>query len=253
MRLTRYHATALILALTPLATLQAQDDAGQTDTNARSMEDLDYDDIYQQGGIRGRNLLGAEVFGTEDGEIGNVRDAIVSEQDDQIVALIAEVGGFWDMGDTHVAVPWDKVELTEDGVKVPVNEDNAEDYDLYEGEFSVAKQDLSEIRELDDDDMETGDRSWKLSELINDYASIGDDTGYGYVNDVLFSKEGKVQGIVVETADDRYGRGYYAFPFYSYGNGWSPNMRSYRIPSALEDVKKVPNFDYEQYQGLWDE
>ena len=190
MRSVNYPLAVLALALTPPTF--AQDGASSSsqastsedtrlDTPTRSVEDLDYNAIYQQGGIRGRDLVGAEVFGVGDGEeIGNVRDALVSGKDPRIVALIAEVGGFWDMGDTHVAVPWEDVELTPDGVQVPVNEENAEEYDLFEGQFSVTGQEPGQAGEPAGDASKQEPRIWKLSALINDYARLQDGANCAY-------------------------------------------------------------------------
>jgi len=47
----------------------------------------------------------------------------------------------WDIGDTHVLVPWNEVEVNEDGVSIPVHEDNAENYGLFD-EY-VTKKDLT--------------------------------------------------------------------------------------------------------------
>lgn len=45
--------------------------------------------------------------------------------------MVAEVGGFWDIGDTHVAVPWAQVDVQSyDRIVVPVTEETVDDYQL---------------------------------------------------------------------------------------------------------------------------
>ncbi|SHF27653.1 PRC-barrel domain-containing protein [Modicisalibacter ilicicola DSM 19980] len=263
MRSVNYPLAVLALALAPPAFAQdgtspssqaSASESARLDMTTRSVEDLDYHAIYQQGGIRGRDLLGIEVFGVGDGEeIGNVRDALISGENGRIAALIAEVGGLWDLGDTHVAVPWEDVELTPEGVQVPVNEENADAYDLFEGQFPVTGQERDQAEEPGGDTSGKEPRAWKLSALINDYARLQDGSGYGYVKDVLFSESGKIQAVVVSAGGEAPARGPFAYPFYGYEQGWSPDASSYEVPHLLEDVKKVPQFKYEDYPGLWDE
>ncbi|MCG7599315.1 PRC-barrel domain-containing protein [Halomonas sp. McH1-25] len=231
-----------VASVTAMSQAQAQ-----TNENA-SLEDWSYDTIYQQGGIRADNLMDTEVFGPEGEEIGSVENVLITE-DNKIGAIIAQVGGFWDIGDTHVLVPWEDVELTDDGVQIPVTEDNADDYGLFDSDW-ITKQDLSATQQVDDD-VATGSRVWKLSELLDDYASIGQGVGYGYVDNVLFSRNGEIQTVVIE-ADEAYGGDAYAYPFAGYGNGWQPGYTTYSLPYGEDEVGNLEPFDYDEYDGLWD-
>ncbi|MCG7601222.1 PRC-barrel domain-containing protein [Halomonas sp. McH1-25] len=234
---------------------QAQNDGNQSQANAqgqnnqiRAISEWNYDELYQQGGITADNLMDTEVFGETGEEIGSVENVLVTEQN-QIAAIIAQVGGFWDIGDTHVLVPWDEVQLTDDGVQIPITEDNADDYGLFDTEF-ITKQDLSQTQQVDDD-VATGNRVWKLSDLLDDYASVGQGVGYGYVDNVLFSQDGQVQAVVIES-DSAYGGGPYAYPFYGYGYGWEPGYTTYSLPYEENEIGDMDVFDYEQYNGPWD-
>lgn len=221
---------------------QAQDEM------VKPLNDWNYEDIYQQGGIRADNLMDAEVFGSNQEEIGSVENVLIT-QDNQITAIIAQVGGFWDIGDTHVLVPWEEVELHEDGVRIPVTEDNADEYGLFASNEYIADQDLSQVQQLEGN-LETGSGVWKLSDLLNDYASIGEDVGYGYIDNVLFSREGKIQAVIVES-DVGYGAGgAYAYPFYGYGYGWSPGYPTYSVQYSEDEIGDTEVFDYDRYDGL---
>ncbi|MBS9404259.1 PRC-barrel domain-containing protein [Halomonas sp. TRM85114] len=125
------------------------------------------------------SLMDTEVLGSDDEEIGSVENILLNDKN-EIVAIIAQVGGLWDIGDTHVLVPWEEVEVNEDGVSIPVHEDNADDYGLFDEDY-VTKEDLSYISQIDDD-ATAGSRLWKLTDLLDDYASVGEGNGYGYVD-----------------------------------------------------------------------
>ncbi|MFB9868804.1 PRC-barrel domain-containing protein [Vreelandella sulfidaeris] len=228
------------------ATFQAQ----AQEEVIKPLGDWNYDDIYQQGGIRADNLMDAEVFGEEQEEIGSVENVLITE-DNKIAAIIAQVGGFWDIGDTHVLVPWEEVELHEDGVMIPVTEDNADDYGLFVSDEYITEQDLSQAQQVDDD-VEAGLGVWKLSDLLNDYATVGEGVGYGYIDNILFTREGDIQAVIVES-DTGYGGGAYAYPFYGYGYGWSPGYSAYAVQYNEEEIGNMEAFDYDQYDGLLDD
>lgn len=232
------------------AALQAN--AQQTQSQEESVKplgDWNYEEIYQSGGIKADNLLDAEVFGENEDEIGSVENVLVT-QDNKIAAIIAQVGGFWDIGDTHVLVPWDEVELHEDGVRVPVTEDNADEYGLFDAEEYITQRDLRRTQQVEDD-VDAGIGIWKLTDLLDDYATVGDGIGYGYIDNILFSREGEVQAVIVET-DSGFGAGTYAYPFYGYGYGWNPGHTAYYTQYSEDEVSGMDSFDYNQYEGLLD-
>lgn len=153
-----------------------------------------YDDLYRDG-VSAENFIDEmEVYGAGGEEIGEVEDIIIG-QDGRILAIVAEVGGLWDIGDTHVSVPFDQVEINQarDGVVVPVTEETVDDYGLFEGGWlddeTVAAASTVESQVAGDlDDVELGPRAWRVSELIGDYARLREGDGYrnyGYVNDVI--------------------------------------------------------------------
>ena len=211
------------------AALQAN--AQQTQSQEESVKplgDWNYEEIYQSGGIKADNLLDAEVFGEDEDEIGSVENVLVT-QDNKIAAIIAQVGGFWDIGDTHVLVPWEE----------------AEEY--------ISQQDLSRTQQVEDD-VEAGTGVWKLTDLLDDYATVGDGIGYGYIDNILFSREGDVQAVIVETGAD-FGAGTYAYPFYGYGYGygWNPGQTAYYTQYNEDEVGDMESFDFDQYEGLLDD
>ena len=245
----RFSKSASILALAVAsATVSAQAQAESNTGDVTAISEWNYDTIYAEGGMTADSLMDTEVIGADGEEIGSVENILLNDKN-QIVAVIAQVGGLWDIGDTHVLVPWEEVEVSEDGVSIPVHEDNVDNYGLFKEEY-VTKDDLSYISQIDDDPT-AGYRLWKLTDLLDDYASIGEGTGYGYVDNVLFTEDGKVQAVVVE-ADSAYGSDTYAYPFYGFGSGWDPSYSTYTLPYDEADLDDATAFNYDEYDGLWD-
>ncbi len=243
--------TFAFISAAAISQAQAQENdtsQSQGSDTVPAISEWNYETLYEEGGMTAESLLDTEVFGPDDEEIGSVENVLINDQN-QIAAVIAQVGGLWDIGDTHVLVPWDEVDVNEDGVVIPIREDNIDDYGVFQEEF-VTKEDLSYVSQVDDD-AATGSKLWKLTELVDDYANVGDGNGYGYVDNVLFTEEGKVQAVVIE-ADSAYGGEAEAYPFAGYNYGWHPSYRSYTLPYDEADLESIKDFDYEQYDGLWD-
>ncbi|UIJ73324.1 PRC-barrel domain-containing protein [Aurantimonas sp. HBX-1] len=218
--------------------------------NIVSLSDWRYDELYADGVSAEDFIDEMEVYGLTGDEIGDVEDIIVGT-DGKILSVIAEVGGLWDIGDTHVSIPWSDVELRAegDGIIVPVTEDTVEDYGLFNNELLTATTAAAAIT-AEVDDAEVGPRAWRVSELIGDYARLRQDDGYrdyGYVNDVIL-RDGQVAAVVVN-ADVGYGaRGAYAYPYYGYGAGygWGPGNQYYDLPYAENDIGEMEAFDYDR-------
>ncbi|WP_052383984.1 PRC-barrel domain-containing protein [Litchfieldella xinjiangensis] len=252
----RYKISTLALAVaTTMAFTQAhaqeQSDSSASKSDVKPISEWNYDEIYERGGFLANRLMGIDAIGESDEDIGNIVNAVLDEQN-QIVALIAEVGGLWGIGGTHVIVPWDQAELIDEGVRIPVNEDNVDDYDLYGENSALTKEDLQD-RGAVEPGAETGDRTWKLSELINDYASIESGAGYGYVDNVVFSEEGELMAVIVMPSGGAFTRGATAYPFHGFQFGWHPGMTSYELPYTEEDVSQMTTFDYQEFDGRWDD
>lgn len=239
------------------------------------LSEWSYAPIYGAQRIRAKHLLNIEVFGAEGEAIGNVEDVIISHG--AIAAIIAEVGGFWDIGGVHIAVPWAQVTVVADGLAVPVREDNVEQYALsHETSYlnpdylqAVQKADAARAQgaavdaqcaragvaeaEARDKSLPAARCTWRLTALIDDYVTLEGGADYGLLEDVFFSKNGKIQAIVVEWAASAYGYGAYAFPFdgYAAGRNWNPHDRTYVLPYSLDQVSALEPFHYDRLNGVW--
>lgn len=205
--------------------------------------------IRDRGGLRAEYMLTEEIFGPEGEEIGNVENIIVNGQG-QIVAIIAEVGGFWDIGDTHIAVPWEEVTLIPDGLKIPVTEDNFDDYTLFAEKSYITMERLQQARQVDDS-VATGPETWRLTALLGDYAALENGDGFGYVDDAIFSKDGQLQAVIVQSSLAAYGYGTYAFPFHGYAYGWRPYQHAYVVPYGPAVIDTLEPFRYDDFNGYW--
>jgi sporulation protein YlmC with PRC-barrel domain len=209
-----------------------------------SLDEWGYGGLYE-GTWAAQQLLDAPVYGPTGDEIGEVENVLVGTNG-TVEGIIAEVGGFWDIGDTHVRVPWSEVEVAWGGedeprVTIPVTEETVEGYDLYGG---VA----GEFRVVDDDDPYTP-RSWRVTELIDDYVTLEGGARYGWVEDLLFDQAGRLKAVVVDAA---YGPAYgpYAYPFFGYGYGFYPGYDYYDLPYSEDEIAGagLEPFEYERFE-----
>jgi hypothetical protein len=244
------HTAVLALALGAGSAVPASAQQGspsqQTQSQAAppvlALNNWNYDTAYRYGWSVERLMDQADVIGASGDDIGSVENVIIGNRG-HILGIIAQVGGFWDIGDTHVFVPWEQVQVSRDleRVVVPIREDNVDQYAGYAND--VLRRAATGRTHVVDDDLATGPRIWKATDLIDDYAYLNDQTGYGYVNDLIFTPDGNLHAVVVN-ASPGWGGGYRAFPFYGYNYGWNPNYSGYNLGYGANDVGRMNRFDY---------
>lgn len=248
-------ATALLLVS---ASAQAQS-ANETNANSQVKQSpaiMDADALAEweqsfsgTNGIRATHMLDEEVFGPEGEEIGEVDNVILGPQG-QIIAMIAEVGGFWDINDTHIAVPWNEVTLIPDGFKIPVTEENFDNYTLFADNSFITMEKLQQAQQVDDT-VATGAETWRISALLGDYVALENGVGFGYLDDVIFSKDGTIQAVIVQSSLAAYGYSSYAFPFHGYASGWRPSSHAYVLPYGPVVIDAVKPFHYSEITSYW--
>ena len=218
-------ALSLWLALPALTTAQEQDRAQE----AIDLSQWDTEALYQ--GWRAEELMDTEVRGTAGEELGEVEDILFGPEG-EVVAVIVEGGGFWDIGDTHFRVPWEDVEIAPgmEYVTVPVTEETLDQYSVF-GEGWDAQE---------------TPRLWRASELIDDYASLTDVMAYGVVDDIIISREGEITAVIV-APDVAYGRtGPRAYPYYGYDYGFDPAANLYSLPYTEAETLDREAFAYDR-------
>jgi hypothetical protein len=222
-----------------------------------ALSEWNADDLYVNGLSVDDMIDDAEVYGQTGDEIGSIENVVFSN-DGRVLSIVAEVGGFWDLFDTHVNIPWDQVTLGADGrVTIPVTEENVEDYSTWKTGY-LAGPEAAEGVEVVDDDLETGPTLFRATDLIGAYARLRDgETGqadaaaggyrnYGYVNDLII-RDGQLQAVVV-SPDDGYGLGRGAYPYPYYGWGWNARRPYYDMPYGRGDVAESRPLDYERFE-----
>lgn len=203
-----------------------------------------YDDLELLNAVRADEMIGMEVFDTDGEEIGTVENLIFSD-DGEVLSLVAEVGGFWDIGDTHVNVPWDRVQLTETGVVTPVTEETVGEYSLFEAEYLSAADAAQDITEVDDDlfgdGVTTGPRAFRATEYIGDYVRLvaeNDMVNYGYVEDLLINN-GRIEAVMVRPDVGWGTQGLYAYPYYDSRLGATPGSPYYDLPYSQAEIERI--------------
>lgn len=215
--------TASTLALVA-TTAAAQTDATQA---------LDVE-AYRDG-FSAEQLIGRAVVGTDGEEMGAVQSLLLSPEG-QIERAVLEIGGFLDIGDKAIAVPWDQIALQGDGEPVRVEgveADNIEQFSLFEDEGEV----------------EAEGRRFRADELLDDFVETADGRNVGYVDDLIFSRDGELGGVVV-MPDIRYPTAsWLAFPFHGYGDelGFDPGEDVYRVPAMDDDDAIYEPFPYRDW------
>jgi sporulation protein YlmC with PRC-barrel domain len=253
----RLNILNLLLTTSALAAALASAAAAQEvniEADIVALPEWHYDELYA-GGLRVEELLDADVNGPTGEDIGDVENVLFSE-DGRILSVIAEVGGFLELGDTHVSIPWDMVEAAEwdDGIEIPVTQESIEDFTLFRDEFLTAGDAASEVQEVEGDGpgmVGTGPRVWRAYEFIGDYARLRDGDGfvnYGYVDDLIV-RDGQIAAVVV-SPDVGWGTGgYYAYPYYGYGYGWAPEGEFYDLPYDRAEIGDLEPFDDDALEG----
>ena len=199
-------------------------------TLATSAPDLDKwspQTVYRNG-LSAAEMLDKPVQGDNGERIGEVKDIIVAG-DGTISRLVVEVGGFFEIGDQHIGVPWQHITIGQDMtfVQVPLKQVRDGSYSLF-GRIPQGEQVSAALT------------SWRVNELLGDHASLADIPNYGVVNDVIFDASGKAKAVVVRRAPAWGGTGLYAYPFLGHHAGSS----AYSLPYRREAVVALPPFDY---------
>lgn len=207
-----------------------------TKVDAIPLVQWDFQRLYVDG-WRANDLIDAEVYGAQGETIGSVED-LVLDRSGSLVSIIAEVGGLWDIGDTHVSIPWDRAQITPgaEGLRVPITAENTEDF-VPAADGTLAADELRERQVTIAEGIKTGPRIWRMTELISDLVRLDDQDGYGKVDDALFDSDGKLQAVIVRPHTSYGVPRSYAFPFHGYGANWSSDSGFYDLPYGRAEVE----------------
>lgn len=222
--------------------------SGAQNQEVQLLSDWRYDALYTAGWSVDNMFDMTEIVDANGDEIGDIENIIFSN-DGQVLGIIAQVGGFWDIGDTHVHIPWDAVTL-QDGIArmiIPVTQDTIDDYDVFgDGWFDdqvISAADTA-VTQVVDDDLVAGAGIFKATDLIGDYVYLSDGARYGYVADIIV-QDGAISAMVTDAGAS--GRsGFYAYPYAYRADMYGPR---YELPYETNDVDTIEAFDYTQMQS----
>lgn len=228
-------AAAALLLLPGIATSgnpEAQNDpaaqqAGPAQGPSEEIVTTDREEIYEDG-ISVDSLLGAQVVDDSGNEVGEVEDFVLGADDDRLLGVIIETGGFLNIGDNHLLYPFEEASI-EDGERV-------------KADISASTvEDLSLFRDIEGESLEGG-RS-RVAELIGGTA-YSDGEPYGRVDDLIVNRSGNILAVVVQP-DVAYGDpGYYVWPYTGY---YDDDL--YDVPADERHRFGEEPFDTERLQG----
>lgn len=210
----------------------AQQQQQQQQQAQRDLRSWDAAQLYRNG-WSAEQMIGTEVRGPNNEQIGEVKDIFVG-RNGTISRVVVEVGGWMELGDQHIGVPWKAVQIGEDMsfVRVPALKE------MDEGTYSLYG------RVPQGEDVTAGAGAWRVGELIGDYASLNDVPRYGMVSDVIFDSQGRAQGVIVNRAAGAWGPGgWYGYTW----AGYHPGGHGYRLPYDSAAVGDYGRFDYVQF------
>ncbi len=224
---------------------QSQQTTAQRQQTPPSLNNWSYDRLYNEGWSARGLYRDTTVIGPYGDDIGSVENIILSEQG-KVVGIIAEIGGFLDIGDTHLFIPWDQVKISADfeRITVPVTEATADEYTF--ARSNLWRANTNQRTAVDSTTLRTGPTIWKLSDVLGDYTYLSDRTGYGYIHDLIVSRDGDVEAVVV-SSDSAYGGGYRAFPWRGYR--WGYETPYYDLGYDRNQVSGLQVLDYDQIAG----
>ena len=194
-----------------------------------------------------KKLIGKKVKSAKGEDVAEV-DNIVFGPDGKVQQLIVSTFGVLGFGEKNLAVNWSDVTVgpNYEYVTTPITAESVKKYGLFDG---IAKSSGP-----------IAPRDWRSSELIGSYVNLKSNVHYAYVRDLIVSKEGQLQALIVSPDvgyhhdAGGYADGYYAYPFYGYQHGygyghhagWNPGDPSYNLPYTKADIADLLPFAYKR-------
>jgi uncharacterized protein YrrD len=165
-------------------------------------------------GWRSQQLIGQQALHRNGDELGIVRDLII-DADGRLAAVLIVGGGTVSTPDALYRILWNDIDLTpgQNGIVATISKDEKARYALFPGTEGV----------------QTLPREFRLTEVLGDYARLQTGYGYGYVTDVVFSRDSRLIAVLI-SRDAASGGGTFAFPFPGTVGRWDPGVSYYGLP-----------------------
>lgn len=250
-----------LMAMTALAALaagaagaQAAQSAKTTTTPVAVVALTDWrPDITRDNAMSAEELIGMDVYGAGGEDIGEVENIIVGA-DGRVLSLVAEVGGLWDIGDTHTNIPWNlvKIDAATKRITLPITEDTIGDYSYFKDDVVNSLSAATRVGQVSGDGVggvQTGPAAWRVTDLIGDTARLKNAEGYmnyGSVDDVVL-QDGKVSAVLIRPGYGIGANGLYAVPFMGTGSGWNPTLMTYDMPYLKDEIAVLKPMDDDMF------
>lgn len=222
-------AVAALMVLPALAASNPnQEDKKPDRGSSEEIVEVDQQELYQQG-ISVEKLMDATVVDAEGNDVGEIEDFVVGRDDNRLVGLVVETGGFLNIGDTHLLYPFEKAQIKgNDKVRADIKQATA--------------RELSLFADIEGERLE-GDR-WRASQLIGGLAYTNGEP-YGRVDDVIVDKSGDIMAVVVQPDVMYDDYSYYAWPYVDY----DPEEGIYDVPMDQRHAFGMEPLDVEKLGG----
>lgn len=222
-------AAAALVLLPGIATSNANEQGNQSaHGESEKIVEVDQEKLYEKG-ISVEKLMDATVVDAQGNDVGEIEDFVVGSDDNRLVGLVVETGGFLNIGDSHLLYPFEKAQI-KGGDKVQADIKQA-----------TAKK-LSLFSDIEGEPLE-GDR-WRASELIGGLAYTNGEP-YGRVDDVIVDKSGNIMAVVVQPDVMYDDYSYYAWPYVDY----DPEEGIYDVPMDQRHAFGMEPLDIEKLSG----
>jgi sporulation protein YlmC with PRC-barrel domain len=200
----------VVLLLSSLTAVRAETNSSK-DEKAQLAQML-YD------GVRASQLLGSNVVSKTGQHLGKIRNIVLAD-DGTVRGFIAEQTGDGVRPEFMFRLPWKQVVLPIRPGNLVADLDPSHMFGL----FPLAK-----------DDHDNRKPDLPVTEIIGDYARLQTGRGYGYVNDVVLTPEGRMLAVLV-TRDTAEGGGTFAFSYPGRTGRWSPDWSYYGLAFITSD------------------
>lgn len=213
------------------APLYAQTQGAGQQPPSQAIDIIKWDAAQLRGGYSANRLIGMDVRGSDGKSLGEVEDILVNA-DGKATAIVVESGGFLGIGDKHFRIPWDQARLAADleHVVIPLTNENAKLY-----------RDTREREKV-----RTQSREYRVSELKNDVVTLRSGARYGRVDDLIISRKGDVEAVVVDaTRTGTATQDRYAYPWRGGALEFDRNM--YSLPYEQAQINNLKPFNYRAF------
>lgn len=169
-------------------------------------------------GVRATELLAAQVVSKSGLQLGQVRNVELSE-DGEVTAVIAEQAGIGTIQEFVFRLPWRHVvkPIRRGRVVADLAEPQSNKFPLFP-KLDTAQDAAS---------------TFLVSQVVGDYVRLQTGRGYGYVNDVVISADGRMLAVLVARGAPN--RGTFAFPYPGHAGRWNAAMSYYGLPYVTDD------------------